>query len=81
MFIDYAPTSDGYGYGWGIDNNIPGIYSHTGYIPGFNSYILRDTEKQQTLIVLSNHDKSNGMFQDSNVIDLIDGIFKDHSSK
>lgn len=81
MFIDYAPTSDGYGYGWGIDNNIPGMYSHTGYIPGFNSYILRDTEKQQTLIVLSNSDKSNGMFQQSEVIDLIDHIYRDQSLK
>lgn len=81
MFIDYAPTSDGYGYGWGIDNDIPGIYSHQGYIPGFNSYIRRDTGKQQTLIVLSNRGNFYGLFQESDVIELIDHIFEDQSLK
>ncbi|MNZ91582.1 putative penicillin-binding protein PbpX [compost metagenome] len=54
IFTNYIRSGEQYGYGWFIDNSLMGIYYHDGLLPGFSSYLLRDTGKHHTVIILSN---------------------------
>lgn len=47
-----------YGFGWGIEKDKPGEYSHTGGWVGFANIIYRDTKNNRTIIQLSSG--SNG---------------------
>ncbi len=47
-----------YGFGWGIEKDKPGEYSHTGGWVGFANIIYRDTKNKRTIIALSSG--SNG---------------------
>ncbi|CAH1215829.1 Putative penicillin-binding protein PbpX [Paenibacillus plantiphilus] len=78
LFADHDPSMGAYGYGWGIDITNSGVYSHQGYIPGFYSFISRDTEKQQTVIVLSNHgEEGYNLFEQREVHQLIEKLFNE----
>jgi D-alanyl-D-alanine carboxypeptidase len=41
-------------YGWGIGELRPGIYGHTGELPGFNSYMSYTPSKKVTVVVWTN---------------------------
>ncbi|MEH3158296.1 MAG: serine hydrolase [Sphingomonas taxi] len=50
-----------YGYGWNVDNYaLPGgrtvpVVSHTGSVPGYQSYYLRSERNRDCVIILDNH--------------------------
>lgn len=51
-----SPISKGatLAYGWGIGELRPGIYGHTGELPGFNSYMSYDPSKKITVALWTN---------------------------
>lgn len=57
----FSPTvlNDGslsyYGFGWSIDEDFPSIVAHSGSWVGFTTYIIRNTEKDEVLIFLTNN--------------------------
>ncbi len=56
----FSPTvlNDGslsyYGFGWSIDEESPSIVAHSGSWVGFTTYIIRNIEKDEVLIMLTN---------------------------
>ena len=50
-----------YGFGWGIEKNKDGEYSHTGGWTGFANLIYRDTKNKRTIIQLSSGSNSWGL--------------------
>jgi CubicO group peptidase (beta-lactamase class C family) len=53
-------TKSPYGFGWGIENNknFGKIVSHTGGWPGYITYIERDLDSNNTIIILQNTEKA-----------------------
>jgi len=57
----FSPTvlNDGslsyYGFGWSIDEDSPSIVAHSGSWVGFTTYIIRNIEKDEVLIFLTNN--------------------------
>jgi CubicO group peptidase (beta-lactamase class C family) len=57
----FSPTvlNDGslsyYGFGWSIDEDSPAIVAHSGSWVGFTTYIIRNREKDEVLIFLTNN--------------------------
>jgi CubicO group peptidase (beta-lactamase class C family) len=60
--IMWTPFRDGYAYGWGINEPVPGVFgghrriAHGGGINGFSAFIARLPEPRVTIIVLCNND-------------------------
>lgn len=50
----FTPYLGNYGYGWVFDLFYKNEMSHSGRINGFSTYIYRDTERDNALIILSN---------------------------
>jgi len=50
----FTPYLGNYGYGWVFDLFSRNEMSHTGRINGFSTYIYRDTERNNAIIILSN---------------------------
>jgi len=44
-----------YGFGWSIDESSPSIVAHSGSWVGFTTYIIRNIEKDEVLIFLTNN--------------------------
>jgi CubicO group peptidase (beta-lactamase class C family) len=44
-----------YGFGWSIDEESPSIVAHSGSWVGFTTYIIRNIEKDEVLIFLTNN--------------------------
>ena len=44
-----------YGFGWSIDENSPSIVAHSGSWVGFTTYVIRNIEKDEVLIFLTNN--------------------------
>lgn len=49
-----AGQADGVGYGLGIAQFAPGILGHDGQLPGYSSFMVYNTETQDTIIVAAN---------------------------
>lgn len=56
----FTPFRNNYGYGWHITEDYGRtMYSHGGYLPGWNSHVFYFPEDSLSLVVLSNNDNSN----------------------
>ena len=49
-----SPHPSGYGFGWFLRRDVPGIAWHTGGVPGFLTYLERDRLHDRTIVVLEN---------------------------
>ncbi|MFA4896874.1 MULTISPECIES: serine hydrolase [Microbacterium] len=49
-----AGQPDGVGYGWGIAQFAPGILGHDGQLPGYSSFMVYNTNTEDTIIVAAN---------------------------
>lgn len=55
----FSPGKGNYGYGWYIENQLgTRLISHSGWLDGFHSYMVRLPDKQVSVIVLSNLDST-----------------------
>lgn len=55
----FTPYLEDYGYGWYITNkDNDKIVFHGGYIPDYNSYIIRNINKKYVITILSNDQSS-----------------------
>jgi CubicO group peptidase (beta-lactamase class C family) len=55
----FSPGKGNYGYGWYVENQFGSrLISHSGWLDGFHSYILRIPDKHLSVIVLSNLDST-----------------------
>jgi CubicO group peptidase (beta-lactamase class C family) len=55
----FSPGKGNYGYGWYIERQFGSrVTSHSGWLDGFHSYILRVPDRHVSVIVLSNLDSS-----------------------
>jgi N-acyl-D-amino-acid deacylase len=61
-------TTYPYGFGWGIEKDKAGEYSHTGGWAGFANLIYRDTKNNRTIIALSSGSNGWGIRTSRNFI-------------
>ncbi|HEV2707506.1 MAG TPA: serine hydrolase [Pyrinomonadaceae bacterium] len=55
--VMFSPGKGNYGYGWYVENQSGSrLISHSGWLDGFHSYIVRVPDKHLSVIVLSNLD-------------------------
>ncbi|MNP13050.1 Penicillin-binding protein 4* [compost metagenome] len=83
IFTNYTHSGgERYGYGWIIDNSLMGIYSHSGYLPGFYSNLLRNTGKHQTVIIFTNQgEKFANLYSNTKAGQLIDKMLSEEGLK
>ena len=52
-----------YGFGWMLEAQKPRVVQHSGSLAGFRTYFYRDTEKRNTVILLSNNTHDVGIIK------------------
>lgn len=62
-----------YGFGWRISKAVPGLVQHSGSLNGFRTFIRRQLDKKNCIILLTNH--SNPWL--SEIVDQVSNVLND----